>query len=185
MKAKLEANFDEQRSRLNLSNQGIADEDIPAILDFVNKHKVKQLILHKNWITGKGAAQISSNEYINILNLALNKVDSAGFAFLIKNPFIEELDLFGNCLTNEVAESLRTNKTLLKIDLENNDIDVELMHSIMNRIKLNSTPNFEDIQGFSAPLKSPFPSTVDTLFNHNTKQTLLPIDKESACCCIF
>jgi hypothetical protein len=164
LNATLLTNYDESRSRLDLHNKCITDKDIPAILQFVNEHKICTLVMSKNWITDKGAALIVLNKYITTLNLALNRITDVGAQCLAKSSTIIKLDLFGNQLTNRGAEAFKKNIILQELDLNNNIDENEITYTEIQ-------PESNDY----------YPDLVGTMFNKKHKEKEDNLSKNNCC----
>ena len=134
---------------LNLDECDITDEDVPAIVSFINSRtdissvnlnnnnihangakalaqvaSVKELDLGINYLGDEGAAEIANNKSIDILFLQANDVGDNGAAALAKNKQLVVLLLNDNYVGDKGAAAF-ADSTIKELILEDNKIGDE------------------------------------------------------------
>jgi len=140
---------------LNLSNNGICDEDIKLLMEYLKENKnLKTLILNKNNLTSSSgfyiADSLSKNTILEEIYLSNNKVNENGLNSLInillnKNKSITTLDLSYNNLQQEniisIGDFLSSNPNLKYLDLSGNSIEEQSANLFGISLKKNTNLN--------------------------------------------
>ena len=140
---------------LDLSNNGICDEDIKLLMEYLKENKnLKTLILNKNNITSSSgfyiADTLSKNTILEEIYLGYNKINENGLNSLInillnKNKSITTLDLSYNNLQQEniisIGDFLSSNPNLKYLDLSGNSIEEQSANLFGISLKKNTNLN--------------------------------------------
>lgn len=126
---------------LDLSNQGLSDNDVERLVDLVKQYPgkdIRHLNLYCNDITDKGAKQLSSLENIVELDIGYNRIKNLGAKCLVQNSKIKGLSLSDNNITDDCVEFIIKTTKQVYLNLENNKIRQENLDKIKLEIKRNS-----------------------------------------------
>lgn len=91
------------KAHLDLSNYGLEDEDMLELERLLeDNQQVTSIDLERNNITAKGVKAVAGLLNIQELNLAQNKIDDTGLAYLLKfSKQLARLDIRDNELSEE------------------------------------------------------------------------------------
>lgn len=98
------------KAHLDLSNYGLEDEDMLELERLLeDNQQVTSIDLERNNITAKGVKAVAGLLNIQELNLAQNKIDDTGLAYLLKfSKQLARLDIRDNELSEESGKLILT-----------------------------------------------------------------------------
>ncbi|UJR19425.1 hypothetical protein I4U23_022555 [Adineta vaga] len=148
------------RSRIDLGNQRLIDSDmIIVVKEAIIKKQCIKLNLMNNSITSKGAFILASglknNSILQVLILCSVRIGDLGIQYIARaltnnNNSIKVLNVSSNGLTDKSAEDLammlKTNKTLVFLDLSRNELGDEGIAILANALQNhNNTLEYLDL----------------------------------------
>lgn len=102
----------EQVIRLNLSNSNLTDDLFAVIKDLPNLQK---LSVNKTEITGKALNNLSTHNYLEVLNLYNTKVDDPGIESIFKLQRLKKLFLWQTSVSDSMITKIRNERPKLMV----------------------------------------------------------------------
>src|SRR5437870_4736226 len=130
-------NHDELGS-LTMSDCQLKDNDIPAIVSYLQSHKkIKRLYLEDNQIGPAGASALTGLPYtIRTINISNNPIGDTGSIYLANNTSLKTLWMYSANIGPSGATALAKNNSLEELVLEDNHIGDEGMKALVKNTSL-------------------------------------------------
>ena len=113
------------KTKLDLSEYGITDQEISIISHLISFTLVTTLCVSENKISDEGAGVLAQNIYLTNLNVSHNKIGYEGAEALAQNTHLTILDLSHNKIGDRGATAMARNIHLTRLDLGYNGVGVE------------------------------------------------------------
>lgn len=114
---------DEGEPYIELSDCELNDEDLPAVVDFLNQHsEIKTANFAYNNIHAQGGRYLSQLTSVQWLILDSNHLGDEGVTALANNTVIDDLWLYDNQITDQSIPAIAKNQKLAVLLLTQNEI---------------------------------------------------------------
>lgn len=124
---------------LDLSEQGLGDDDVKELVELICKNEVtiNYLNLYRNNITDEGASHLASLTTIKRINLCYNNIGDNGAKSLFRSK-IYDIDLSDNALSNESVNFFLKHGQQTSLNVyQNGKIDGNKFEAIEVKLKQN------------------------------------------------
>jgi hypothetical protein len=171
---------------MNLGGEGLNDDDMPALLERLNKdHWITSLDVSLNLLGPKGAACLASLKHITELDISYNNIgrgadeDVKGAIDALAKSNIRVLNLCSNNINNESATTLAGMVSLRSLDVSCNlDIEDKGLIALVGNPGIRelslSCKGFKEGQSFSLFNQA----VIDAILKNNTLEKLILFDIE-------